>query len=406
MTETTTIRLEDMHRRDNARALDAAEVEELTASIKALGFKTSEPITLRRDGDIYWIIDGGHRHAAALAAGLTEAPAVVEDLDDAGALTHEGALNIQRADTVEERWARAQSFLALGKAAKPELVQVATGLDAETWAAVKKARKVVADGTAFEDCSLFDIPVINALEDDKAALAEYLKVPAKSRQYRGDRILEEIRLAAKAAAFVAECEAAGVVIITDGADTPDGYRYIGGTGPSLDQRPADAVAVRVSGMGGSYLHIQWYAEASAEDTDAQKAKAAAKEERAAREAALEAAADARLAFIAANVDTGKELKKVAVAAWESSHELPDEFASLTGTYSRMLAYELNAVARLAEFALDRPTDDWSRKEYGPKAIALMKALVADGYELTDEEAAALKLLTAKPKKAKKVTGDE
>lgn len=405
MTETTTIRLEDMHRRDNARALDAAHVEELTASIKALGFKASEPITLRADGDIYWITDGGHRHAAAVAAGLEEAPAVIEDVDDAGMLALEGALNIQRPDTDEERWARAQGFLALGKAAKPELVQVATGLDAETWAAVKKARKIVGDATAFEDVSLFDVPVITALEADKDALAEYLKVPVTQRKYRGDRLLEDMRLKATAAELKAACEAAGLTVITDERITPEGYTFIAATGPKIEARPENAVAVRIANYGGGYLNVKWYAEASADETEAQKAQAAEAEAKAARNAALEAAHEARIAFIAANVDTGKELKKVAVAAWESgtsayASSLTDAFADLTGTYSRMLASVLVSVETSTVAALRNPTDDWGRKEYGPKATALMKALEADGYEVSDVEAEALAAL--KPKKSKKV----
>ena len=147
----TIIRLEDMHPRDNARAIDPKLVAEIAESIKLIGFRPDKAIIVVRDGDLYWVVDGEHRRQAALAAGLEEAPAIIETLDDSDVLTFEGALNVQRPDTQQERWARAQQFLLLGAAVKPEQVAVATGISITNWPKVKKASAYVGDQTAFED---------------------------------------------------------------------------------------------------------------------------------------------------------------------------------------------------------------------------------------------------------------
>lgn len=389
MTDSTqTIRLEDMHRRDKARPLDAAHVARLEASMRALGFIASEPITLRKDGNIYWIADGGHRHQAALNIGLAEAPAVIEDLDDAGVLTYEGALNVQRPDTQEEKWARAQGFLALGVEVDPEAVSVATGLTPETQENARKARAILADDTAFEDTTIDDLPVIIALEADKEALGEYLKTPVKQRVWKGPQILSNIRNVALIADFKATLKAAKVKLLTE--MSPEGFAFISRTPLDLAKKPEGAVAVRVEDYGTPMA--VWYAKDTGEQTDEQKQAAAEREARLAKDDAIRADCERRTAFIAATIDTGKNLKAAAIAAWEDgtgSHasSVTAEYATLKG-YAKMLAAvaaSMNLTTKTAMLS----TDDWSVRQYCPTAKAMLKALQADGYELSEIEAAYL-----------------
>src|SRR5437879_796424 len=76
---------------------DLGNVGELAASITALGI--IQPMTVRpaEDGR-YLLVAGERRYAAALAAGLTEVPAIVREMDDKQALEIALVENCQRRD--------------------------------------------------------------------------------------------------------------------------------------------------------------------------------------------------------------------------------------------------------------------------------------------------------------------
>ena len=76
---------------------DLGNVGELAASITALGI--IQPMTVRpaEDGR-YLLVAGERRLAAALAAGLTEVPAIVREMDDKEALEIALVENCQRRD--------------------------------------------------------------------------------------------------------------------------------------------------------------------------------------------------------------------------------------------------------------------------------------------------------------------
>lgn len=81
---------------------DAASLADLTESVRERG--VLEPIIVRRIGDGYEVVAGERRARAARAAGLSEVPAVVVDLDDREALEIAITENLQREDlnAVEE----------------------------------------------------------------------------------------------------------------------------------------------------------------------------------------------------------------------------------------------------------------------------------------------------------------
>lgn len=77
-------------------ALDEAQIEELTASIRGAGIL--QPIVVRREADGYVLISGARRLRAARMAGLSHVPAVVRQVDDTDMLVLALIENLQRAD--------------------------------------------------------------------------------------------------------------------------------------------------------------------------------------------------------------------------------------------------------------------------------------------------------------------
>jgi ParB/RepB/Spo0J family partition protein len=76
---------------------DLGELGELAASITSLGI--IQPLTVRpTDDGRYLLVAGERRYAAALAAGLTEVPAIVREMDDKQALAFALVENCQRRD--------------------------------------------------------------------------------------------------------------------------------------------------------------------------------------------------------------------------------------------------------------------------------------------------------------------
>jgi ParB family chromosome partitioning protein len=76
---------------------DLGELGELAASISSLGI--IQPLTVRPTEDgRYLLVAGERRYAAALAAGLTEVPAIVREMDDRQALEIALVENCQRRD--------------------------------------------------------------------------------------------------------------------------------------------------------------------------------------------------------------------------------------------------------------------------------------------------------------------
>jgi ParB family chromosome partitioning protein len=78
------------------RSFDAAQLEELAASLKQQG--VLQPILVRKDGKGYRIIAGERRWRAAQKAGLTELPVIIKEASDAEAYELALVENIQRAD--------------------------------------------------------------------------------------------------------------------------------------------------------------------------------------------------------------------------------------------------------------------------------------------------------------------
>ena len=194
MTDSTHIlRVEDCDKRPGAREIDSALVAQIVVGMQTLGFMDSKPITVRRSGNRFVIMDGQHRIEAARKLGIEAVPAVIEDISDTAALTHEGVANLHRPDTEAEKWSRAQEFLDLADAGvpvDPAQVYAATGLDAEQQEVVKRVRKRVNDPEAMVDQGSFDrILALDEFIDDAEAVHRILTAPEASWR----RVVAEIR---------------------------------------------------------------------------------------------------------------------------------------------------------------------------------------------------------------------
>lgn len=75
---------------------DADRLQELADDVRARGIL--QPLIVRRLGDRYQVVAGGRRYAAAIAAGLTEVPALIVDWDDKTAREASIRENVHRED--------------------------------------------------------------------------------------------------------------------------------------------------------------------------------------------------------------------------------------------------------------------------------------------------------------------
>ena len=74
------VALTEIHRRDDARAIDDVAVSALSESMNEIGLLS--PIHLRRVGPSFELISGNHRYQAAAKLGWADIESVIDDLDD------------------------------------------------------------------------------------------------------------------------------------------------------------------------------------------------------------------------------------------------------------------------------------------------------------------------------------
>lgn len=82
--------------RQPRRGMDEAALEDLAASIRAVGLL--QPVIVRRAGEGYELVVGERRWRAARLAGLERIPALVRETDDSGMLRDALIENLQRED--------------------------------------------------------------------------------------------------------------------------------------------------------------------------------------------------------------------------------------------------------------------------------------------------------------------
>ncbi len=387
----TTLPVEDVYPHPkHYREVKVDAVKKLAASIAVAG--QLEPIRVFKDGDIYIIDAGHHRHEAMKLLGKDTIEAIIVDADDAESTsaTIMVASNMHFPETELERSRGTQLLLATGQ--RPIDVAALTGDNQDRMSKAARGMAIVADETACEDLTLDRLVAIADFGDDPEAVKSILT--AAEAKWRGvaDQIRRDRALVAAVATAEAIIAAAGVELLTT---YPTDLRYL----TRSDEVPEGATAARIEQVAWQgTAHIAWYGDAGA--TEESIEAAAAREKRDGEIAALEAAHEARLASIAQHYDFGA-LKQFAVDSWEGENDdsditevsvkkLEGPCCEVKGFTARVLCAILCAAETSAVRLLGRmQVDGWYATTFGAHPLAYLEALCAAGYELSEIETARL-----------------
>ncbi len=116
------VRLVPLRDVDSARAAEARDIEPLARSIRRVG--VLQPVLVRPRAGRFELISGARRLAAAAAAGLTEIPCIVHQVDDARALA------LAEADTVRPPATQPPAERAAANLATAALAELTHSFDA------------------------------------------------------------------------------------------------------------------------------------------------------------------------------------------------------------------------------------------------------------------------------------
>jgi ParB-like chromosome segregation protein Spo0J len=126
LNEFTSLPIEQLHRRADARPLNDAVLRVLTESIEEIGLVN--PIRVRPDGDGYEVIAGAHRFAACDLIGLHEIPCFIVNDDDVRAELAMIDENLMRAElSASERATQTARRKAIYLKLHPETAQHVAG---------------------------------------------------------------------------------------------------------------------------------------------------------------------------------------------------------------------------------------------------------------------------------------
>lgn len=370
------------------REVKPEAVKTLAESIKAVG--QIEPISVFRDGEVYIIDSGHHRHAAAVLLGLDTIKAIVNDENSASLMV--GA-NMHFEESELEKSRGTQLLLQTG--VRPEAAAAITGDDPERMTSAKRVLDHLGPKRMdyAEDMTLDRLVALSDFIDDPEAEEKLLKCSEDTWKRVHADMVKARNLEAAYAEAVEFITAAGVGIIEDS----QGLRFLG-SGPIV---PEGATSARISRNEWSgTVNIYWHGEAVEDDIDAeaeaQKAQAAMLAEQ------IDAAGTVRIGFVRAYLmgETDSLSNALRDFAWTSWHEgmaasvnrIVEELDAIKGDTPRFLAAMLSALDSIAEAVLGeklRGYSDWQTKSNGATVLAYYDALKAVGYTPSDAESGLL-----------------
>ena len=209
---------------------------EFCASVAGSGVRI--PLLITRDGDAgsFRVIEGHRRLAAAVKAGLTEVPCVLDSArasDEAGQLLD---MAIANSDSYRRNFTPAEEAAALFAAheagATRTRIRRATGRKAEEIKTALQAGGISADtraqmGTAAGQLTLDQLALLAEFDTDQEAVAAILEALRRGYavEYVAERIRQDRAEAAEHDRMRAELEAAGTQVTTD---LPDGAVRLNG----------------------------------------------------------------------------------------------------------------------------------------------------------------------------------
>ena len=393
MTETiTALPVEDVHANPkHYREVRDAAVKRLAASIAVVG--QLEPITVRRDDNIYWVESGHHRLAALKSLGVETVDAIVlDDLDEKAAASLMVAANLHEPETELERSRGAQLMLTTG--VRPLEAAAHMGVDKDRMSKVARGLAIAKDYA--EDMTMDRLEVLQDLEGDAEATEKLLRAAEKDWKRVYDDAMRKHRMADAISIAEKIIQSLGVKLIKQ--TRTDEHHYLGRctADPSATiEKPAGAKWATIYADGwGKYASITWYGEPVEDPKEIEKA--AAREAEDAAKADREAAASGRVAWVVeylnstAPLSLSNALRDLAVALWEdgwesNASEIEDApWSAVAGFTPRVYASLLAAVEGGMD-TLSRFRQDYYLAQYGDAVSRYFSALVECGFEPTPAE---------------------
>lgn len=390
--------------RMNPRDVDSKECREyigqLAEQFKYNRLNPGQPRVrpiLYKDGGIYQIIDGECRYEAMKLIGTKKFFAdVYDDLDDAETARQEAAkamveTDAKRALTAEEMSRGVQQMLTLD--IPDEEVAAVARIDAEKVKRARRGAKAVSD--AAYDMTLDRLAAIAEFEGDEEDVAKLRDCSQKEwyRIYEG--LLAERERREAMARMVASAKAAGVEIADK---TPKGYKaertfstYDSGQLDSyLEGHGNGCVAVETQ-YGLTFM--QPASDGEQVDEDAQREA----QDKADFYAAFDDAMNARIAWISERIGDVLQMKKTSRMLAKKAVESRDisEFEQKAHVEIETAPCPLATALGYESLSLPTAYGVWNILNGGgaeyvwrraaQDMVALLEAMEADGYELTEAE---------------------
>lgn len=382
----TSLPIEDVYPNPrHYREVTEAAVRTLAESIAVIG--QIEPITVFRDGDVYIIDSGHHRHAAMKRLGLAEIRAVViDDQTESDSAKTMVAANLHFEATELEKSRGTQLMLTTG--VRPDVAAALIGEKPERVCQAAKGLTVAQDYA--EDMSLDRLIACGEFADDEESVKRLLTCYEKDFA----RIYGEMQRARKTDAAYAECaeivEASGVWVVDD--LNPEGYRYIDRSKTAIE----GAAAARIcrNDWNGT-CDIIWYRLDNDEDDEKQREADAARERREQEATEREAEHTRRMEFLRDYLNNdlstlSNALRDFASTVWDGgisvdSRDIEETpLDSVKGFLPRVYATILGKMEDHAQQAFG---GGWWEGQYAQHSVSFLDALKACGYEFSQYEAA-------------------
>lgn len=371
--------------RDYSTKANQQYVRELAESMRMKGIP-DEPIAVVEDGGIYRIKTGNSRVMAMRELGTRECPAIIDDEDTVQSVIEA----VVRTDTKKkyedvEKSRFVQQLVMFGD---DQYVSDVSGIEVEKVKRIRKARMVVDD--AGDDMTLDRMIALADFADDKEAVKQLTNCTEREFPAILDKLQAEKEKRERSATVVASLESRGVKM----ADDVSGMKIVT-TVQNASQIPADLPegAVATPHQVPGFFAI--YAPTSEEVNDEVERQAALREANAKRH---EAASERRGEWLAAQIrrwdDLGaKRPAHMCALVTDDPHRFGTTVSSISGFVKEHgIDVPVGPSEVIGKFiALDTSTYGIYNYANNPvaenckKLTALLDAMMADGYEASDEE---------------------
>ena len=371
--------------RDYSTKANQEYVKELAESMRAKGVP-DEDISVVEDGGIYRIKTGNSRVMAMRLLGTKECQAVIDD-DDTVQSVIEAAVRTdtkKKYDPVEKSRIVQQLFLF----GDDQYVSEQTGIPKEKVKRIRKSAMVVDD--AAEDMTLDRLAAMYEFAEDKEAMRQLTNCTEKEFPAILDKLQSDKAKRERSATVVASLESRGVKM----AEDVSGMKIVT-TVQNASQIPADLPegAVATPHQVPGFFAI--YAPTSEEVNDEVERQAALREANAKRH---EAGSERRGAWLAKQIGQWENLgakhpAHMCALVTEDPHRFGTTVSSISGFVKEHgIDVPVGPSEVIGKFiALDTSTYGIYNYANNPvtenckKFTALLDAMMADGYEASDEE---------------------